>query len=185
MLVDADVRRASVGALLQHVEGKPGLVDAILDPACSLDQVLVMRPQFNLSFIHAGLSPSSSPYELLKSARFGALFEEARERFDYVILDTPPLAAVQDCRLIARWVDGFLVVVASDRTPRRLIEEALSVIEPAKLWAWCSMVTRTARTLDTTGTARATFRRDPWSPAACRCLRGASGHPRRGRQKAR
>jgi protein-tyrosine kinase len=134
LLVDADVRRPSIGALLRHVEAKPGLVDAILNPACTLEQVLVVRPQFNLSFIHSGPSLPRSPYELLKSARLGELLEEARERFDYVILDTPPLAAVQDCRLIARWVDGFIVVVAALRTPRRLVEEALALIEPAKIF---------------------------------------------------
>jgi Mrp family chromosome partitioning ATPase len=40
---------------------------------------------------------------------------------------------VQDCRVISRWVDGFLLVVAAHRTPRRLVQEALSVIEPSKL----------------------------------------------------
>jgi capsular exopolysaccharide synthesis family protein len=133
LLVDADVRRPAIGALLRHVEGKPGLVDLILNPGCSLEQALVVRPQFNLSFVHAGRSLSGTPYELLKSVRLGELLENARERFDYVILDTPPLAAVQDCKLIARWVDGFLVVVAAYQTPRRLIEEALSVIDPAKI----------------------------------------------------
>jgi capsular exopolysaccharide synthesis family protein len=134
LLVDGDVRRPSIGTLLRHVEAKPGLVDAILNPARTLDQVLVDRPQFNLSFIHAGRNLSSSPYELLKSTRLGDLLEEARQRFDYVVVDTPPLAAVQDCRLIARWVDGFLVVVAAHRTPRRLVEEALAVIEPTKIF---------------------------------------------------
>ncbi len=133
LLIDADLRRPSIGALLRHVDAKPGLVDAILDPACTLEQVLVVRSQFNLSFIHAGRPLASSPYELLKSARLGALLEEARGRYDYVVIDTPPLAEVQDCRLIASWVDGFLVVVAAHRTPRRLVEEALAIVEPAKI----------------------------------------------------
>jgi capsular exopolysaccharide synthesis family protein len=134
LIIDADVRRPSIGGLLRHVGAHTGLVDAILDPACSLDQVLVARPQFNLSFIPSGQNMPSSPYELLKSARLGLLLEEARQRFDYVIVDTPPLPAVQDCRLIARWVDGFIVVVAANRTPRRLVEEALAIIEPAKIF---------------------------------------------------
>jgi Mrp family chromosome partitioning ATPase len=86
-----------------------------------------------LSFIHAGHHIPRSPYELLKSARLGELLDEVRRRFDYVIVDTPPLTAVQDCRLIARWVDGFLIVVAAHRTPRRLVEEALTVVERAKI----------------------------------------------------
>ena len=133
LLVDADLRRPSIGALLRHVDATPGLVDAILDPACTLDALLEFRPQFNLSFVQAGRRLSGSPYELLKSSRLGDVLEEARRRFDYVIVDAPPLAVVQDCRLIAPWVDGFLVVVAANRTPRRLVEEALGVIEPARI----------------------------------------------------
>jgi capsular exopolysaccharide synthesis family protein len=133
LLVDADVRRPAIGSLFGHVDAVPGLIDAILDPTHTLEQVLQVRPQFNLSFIHGGHSVPRSPYELLKSTRLGELLDEAQRRFDYVVVDTPPLAAVQDCRLIARWVDGFLVVVAAHRTPRRLVEEALSVVEPAKI----------------------------------------------------
>jgi capsular exopolysaccharide synthesis family protein len=133
LLIDADVRRPAIARLLGRVGTAPGLVDAILNPEHTFDELLQAWPQFNLSFIHAGHSAPRSPYELLKSARLGELLEEARQRFDYVIVDTPPLAAVQDCRLIARWVDGFLVVVAAHRTPRRLVEEALTVVEHAKI----------------------------------------------------
>jgi capsular exopolysaccharide synthesis family protein len=133
VLVDADVRRPAIARVLGPGSTGPGLVDAILDPVYTFDQLVVARPQFNLSFIHAGHTQPRSPYELLKSARLGDLLDEARRRFDYVVVDTPPLASVQDCRLIARWVDGFLVVVAAHRTPRRLVKEALTVVERAKI----------------------------------------------------
>ena len=133
LLVDADLRRPAIAGLLGHEKAAPGLIDAILNPAYTLEHLVQDRPQFNLSFIHAGQSIPRSPYELLKSVRLGELLEEARRQFDYVVVDTPPLAAVQDCRLIARWVDGFLVVVSAHRTPRRLAEEALTVVERAKI----------------------------------------------------
>jgi capsular exopolysaccharide synthesis family protein len=134
LLIDADVRRPAVATMLRHPDLKPGLADAILDPACTLDQIIQGLPQFNLAFIHAGRSLPRNPYELLKSGRCTELLEEARQRFDYVVVDTPPLAVVQDCRLIASWVDGFLVVVAANRTPRRLVEEALAALDPAKIF---------------------------------------------------
>ena len=49
------------------------------------------------------------------------------------MLDTPPLCPVQDCRVIAHWIDGFLLVVAAHHTPRRLVEEALNVVERSKM----------------------------------------------------
>jgi capsular exopolysaccharide synthesis family protein len=133
LLIEADLRRPSIGALLGFEEAMgPGLVHAILDPTLNLGQVVRSRPPFNLDVILAGQVPPS-PYEILKSPRLGDLLDAARQQYDYVILDTPPLVALQDCRVIARWVDGLLVVVAAHRTPRRLVEEALTVVDPAKI----------------------------------------------------
>jgi Mrp family chromosome partitioning ATPase len=70
---------------------------------------------------------------VLKSPRVGEFFAEARHDYDYVVVDAPPLCSVQDCRIIAQWVDGFLLVVAAHWTPRRLVDEALSVVEPDKM----------------------------------------------------
>ena len=133
LLVDADLRRPSVARLLAlGASDGPGLVNAILDPRLTLEQVARPRPPFNLSVIQAGQTPPS-PYEVLKSPRLGELLDEARRRYDYIVVDTPPLCPVQDCRVIAHWVDGFLLVVAAHRTPRGLVEEALNVVERGKM----------------------------------------------------
>jgi capsular exopolysaccharide synthesis family protein len=133
LLVDADLRRPSVARLLAlGASDGPGLVNAILDPRLSLERVARPRPPFNLSVIPAGQTPPS-PYEVLKSPRLGELLDEARRRYDYIVVDAPPLCTVQDCRVIAHWVDGFLLVVAAHQTPRRLVEEALNVVERSKM----------------------------------------------------
>jgi len=133
LLVDADLRRPSVASLLAlGGSDGPGLVNAILDPSLSLERVARPRPPFNLSVIPAGQAPPS-PYEVLKSPRLGELLDEARRRYDYIVVDAPPLCTVQDCRVIAQWVDGFLLVVAAHHTPRRLVEEALNVVERSKV----------------------------------------------------
>jgi len=133
LLVDADLRRPSVARLLAlGASDGPGLVNAILDPTLALERVARPRPPFNISVIPAGQVPPS-PYEVLKSPRLGELLEEARLRYDYVVVDAPPLCPVQDCRVIAHWVDGFLLVVAAHHTPRRLVDEALSVVERGKI----------------------------------------------------
>ena len=82
--------------------------------------------------VAAGHAPLS-PYEVLKSPRLGELFEEARRQYDYIVVDTPPLTPIQDCRVIGRWVDGFLLVVTAHRTPRRLVEDALTTLDPSKV----------------------------------------------------
>ena len=133
LLIEADLRRPSIGTVLGFNGSRTlGLVDAILDPSLSLSDIVQPRPPFNLSVVLAGQVPAS-PYEVLKSPRLGALLDEARSQYDFIVMDTPPLALVQDCRVVARWVDGVVVVVAAHQTPRSLLETALDVADPSKL----------------------------------------------------
>jgi capsular exopolysaccharide synthesis family protein len=135
LLIDADLRRPSIAEHLglvgpAHVE-RPGLLDVLTDSRFRLEDVVESRPEFNLSVIPAGLPPRA-PYEVLQSARFMELIEEARHEYDYVILDTPPLVAVPDGRLIIKSVDGFVLVVRAHKTPRKLVDEALGLSDPQK-----------------------------------------------------
>jgi capsular exopolysaccharide synthesis family protein len=133
LLVDADFRGANMATLLGlDADAAPGLVEAILDPKLTLAAVVQVRPDVNLSILPAGRRPSA-PYEMLKSPRVAELLAEARAKYDYVIVDTPPLVSVPDTRVTGKLVDGFLIVVAANRTPRRLLEEALTLMEPAKV----------------------------------------------------
>ena len=133
LLVDADLRHPSVGESLGvGPSGGPGLAAAILDPGSELDAVVQRRGASNLAILPAGWCPVV-PYEVLQSPRVGELLEAARQAYDYVLLDTPPLLLVPDCRLVAKWVDAFVMVVAAHRTPRKLLEEALNLMDPGKL----------------------------------------------------
>jgi capsular exopolysaccharide synthesis family protein len=133
LLVEADLRRPSIGPLLGL--GDPnalGLVHAILDPRLTLAHIAQPLTMFNLSVVVAGQTPPS-PYEVLKSPRLAALLDEARRDYDFVILDTPPLVPVQDYRVIARLVDGMVLVVAAHRTPRPMLEAAFEILDPARM----------------------------------------------------
>ena len=133
LLVDADLRRASAGGRLGLRNAREsGLVNAILDPGLRLEEVVRRRAPFNLSVLPAGRLPAA-PYEVLKSPRLGHLLDEARRQYDFIVLDTPPIVVAQDCPVIAKWVDGFLLVVAADKTPAKLVEEALNRMEAGKI----------------------------------------------------
>ena len=135
LVVDADLRRPSVAQYLglDH-QSAPGLSTVLLDPACSLGQVVRRMEGFNLSVVPSGPA-QDAPYELLNSARLESFLKEARELYDCVLIDTPPLLPLPDCRLIGKWVDGFLLIVGADKTPRRLVADALNLLDPAKVIA--------------------------------------------------
>ena len=132
LLVDADLRNPSVASRLALRDTERGLVDLVLDPGLSLDDVARRRAPFNLWVLPAG-PPTTSPYELLKSARLGEVLDEARHEYDYVVLDTPPLVPIPDCRVIGRYVDSFLLVVTANKTGSDVFEEALRVLGPSKI----------------------------------------------------
>jgi len=133
LVIDADLRRPSVGKYLGLDPLRlPGLGDAIQNPACELRDVICRLERFNLSVVPAGM-PNPTPYELLNSPRLESLLTEACSLYDQVLIDTPPLISLPDCRLIGKWVHGFLVVVGAHKTPRRLVAEALNLLEPAKV----------------------------------------------------
>lgn len=133
LLIDADLRRSSIARQLGHaVAGQRGFVEAILDPALGLEAVARPCRPFNLSVVHSG-GGSGTPYEVLRSPRLGALFQAARAQYSHVIVDTPPLVAFPDARVMGAWIDGFLLVVGAHKTPRKLLEEALNAVDPAKL----------------------------------------------------
>jgi capsular exopolysaccharide synthesis family protein len=132
LLIDADLRAPTVRDKLGLREvPSPGLVGAIVDRRVSLADAVRRRLPFAMDILPAGDRPTA-PFELLKSSRLTELFREARAAYDYVIVDTPPLVAVPDCRVLAGVVDGFIIVVTAHRTPKRLVEEALNVVEPSK-----------------------------------------------------
>lgn len=129
---DLDLRTPSVGKRLGLTVQNPGAVDLIVDPGLTIDDVVRRHPQFPIWVIPGG-GPLLVPYEVLKSPRLGALLREAREQYDYVVVDTAPLAPVPDSRLIADRVDGFVMVVSAHRTPRKFLEDALNLMEPHQI----------------------------------------------------
>ena len=133
LVVCADLHRETVTEYLGITDPRlPGLAEAICDPQIELGQVVRRLEALNVSILFPG-DVRTRPYELLAAPRFGALVEEAQRVYDYVLIDTPPVAPLADCRLLARCVDGFIVVVAANKTPRKLLGEALRLLEPSKV----------------------------------------------------
>jgi len=131
LLIDADLRRPAVARQLALGSGG-GLTDAVTNPQVTIDQVTERLEPYNLSVIPAG-SLNCAVHHVLRSPRLEQILAAARERYDFIVLDTPPLLPVFDSALLANAVDGVLIVVAANQTPRKLLSESLNVLDPAKV----------------------------------------------------
>ena len=132
LLVDADLRRPSILARLGMGNRTPkGLVDVVADDSVPLEKTVRRVSNTNLFILPPG-KLRSSPYEVLKSARLAAIFTEARRSFDSVVVDTPPIVAFPDFRLVEKVVDASILVVAAHHTPGDAIDEAVALLDPTK-----------------------------------------------------
>lgn len=75
----------------------------------------------------------SNPSILFENERFGAMIEECRKIFDYVIIDTPPLANVADALTVAGSCDGSILVVRSGETPKKAVENTLQLLNRTEI----------------------------------------------------
>jgi capsular exopolysaccharide synthesis family protein len=132
LLIDADLRRPAVARQLAMTEGGGGLTEVVGNPAATLDGVTQKLQAYNLSVIPAG-ARIGAVHHVLRSPRLDQVLAEARQRYDFIVLDTPPLLPVFDSALLANSVDGVLMVVAANSTPRKLLGEALNLLDPAKV----------------------------------------------------
>ena len=134
LVICADLHRETATEYLGLARtGSPGLAEVIANEQYTLHDGLRRLEALNISVVPAGIA-HTRPYELLASRRFEELLQDARKHYDYVLVDTPPVAPLADCRLLARWVDGFIVVVAANKTPRKLLGEALNLLAPARIF---------------------------------------------------
>jgi succinoglycan biosynthesis transport protein ExoP len=121
LLIDADMRRASLGRLLDVPVG-PGLVD-VLGGEIDLDEALITVQAGGFHFLSAG-SAGKDPSRVLKSTRFSELLARLRQTYDLVIIDTPPVLPVADALIMGRWVDGAVMAARFDASRLPLVERA-------------------------------------------------------------
>ena len=132
LLVDADLRRPSIlDRLGMGNRTLRGLVDVVSDPSVTLEEVVRRVARTNLFLLPPG-KLRTSPYEVLKSARLATIFTEARRSYDSVVIDTPPIVAFPDFRLVEKVVDASILVVAAHQTPAGAIDDAVALLDPTK-----------------------------------------------------
>jgi capsular exopolysaccharide synthesis family protein len=126
LLIDADLRRPTVHKLFR-ASREIGMVDVL---AGNIDLLTAVQgtTATGLSLLTAGESPVN-PAELLSSARFAEMVEQARQEFDFVLIDTPPLLAVSDPCIVSPQCDALLLVVRMMKNRRLAVKRSRELLE--------------------------------------------------------
>jgi len=124
LLIDADLRRPRLSEAT-GLNVARGLADAL--KAEDEDKVSAIRLTEHLTLLPAG-RPDPEPLSGLTSSRMQHLLEEGAERFDWVIIDTPPIAAATDAGLLSAMVDGTVFVVRAGLAPYQAVRHAIDVL---------------------------------------------------------
>jgi capsular exopolysaccharide synthesis family protein len=121
LIIDADLRRPSLFGVLK-LPSAPGLTEALL----STEDAPLQTHKISefLTVLTAGRA-SSDPMAGLTSPRMRQILDDAREKFDWVIIDTPPVGLLTDANLLTAMVDGAVMVVRAGQTPYTLVKRAV------------------------------------------------------------
>ena len=126
LLVDADLRRPVINTIFRQ-PATPGLSSYLAGDSL-LDAVIQKTAVPNLSIVASGPTPPN-PAELVGSRRMREFLDAVGERFDLVLLDSPPVLAVSDVGSLVPMVDGVLLVVASGLAARVALRRAKEAIQ--------------------------------------------------------
>lgn len=123
LVVDADLYRPSCHRALR-TRSVLGLTDFLAGQA-PLERVIVPTGVPKLSLLSRG-SVAPNPTELVGSHKMHESLEMLKKRFDFLLIDSPPVTPVSDAVLLARMVDGVIFVVRGQKTPKHLIKAAVT-----------------------------------------------------------
>lgn len=126
LLLDADLRLPNIASSLQ-LPNEFGLLDHI-EQGSSLDDMIVSEVYPNLDVLPSG-GKSKNPTQVLVSAQFEAMLADLRDRYDRIVVDSPPLAAVSDALNLLPFVDGIVYVIKFNTVKRKT-----AVANVRRLW---------------------------------------------------
>jgi capsular exopolysaccharide synthesis family protein len=125
VLVDADLRRPGVANML-GLRANKGLCDVVAGRA-SIDDCLWRFGADELYVLPAGNTPNDLS-DTLYDPRLGDTLAALKQRFDFVVVDTPPVLPLADVPTLCRDLDGAVMVVRAGVTPKDLVDSAISAL---------------------------------------------------------
>jgi succinoglycan biosynthesis transport protein ExoP len=126
LMVDADLRRPRLHTFFD-INNSVGLTN-YLTTDLALEDVILQTPVDNLYFLPSGILPADAA-GILNSRRMSELLQDVKQRFDLVLVDSPPILGVSDAAVLASEVDLTMVVVQHRKLPRNMLLRVKQAVE--------------------------------------------------------
>ena len=129
IIIDADMRKPRLHKVFD-VASDRGLSDIFVDDNLSIEDIICTTKVDNLDFIPCGSVPRN-PAELLESDKFRNIIDALREKYDFIVFDSPPGFSLVDSLVIGKYTDGLIMVVRSFSTPKAAASQFASRLHEA------------------------------------------------------
>lgn len=127
LVIGADLRRPSLARKCNFPAKHPGLSNYVAGSA-ALDDCIIKFGNDQLSVMPAGIVPSN-PLEMLSSQKFRDTLELLQTKYDRIVIDSAPVAAVSDALMLASYADAVIFVIKSDATATALVKKSITQLE--------------------------------------------------------
>ncbi|QWB95410.1 CpsD/CapB family tyrosine-protein kinase [Mycoplasmatota bacterium] len=126
ILLDLDLRKPKINRAFS-VPNKNGITDYI-SSKITLEEAIKTSEDLGIDFMVAGEN-TSLVTNVLESNKMKELIDSLRERYDYVLLDTPPVMAVSDAIVVSRYTDGIIFIIAQGKAKKKLVKESIQTLK--------------------------------------------------------
>jgi succinoglycan biosynthesis transport protein ExoP len=141
LVIDCDLHRRTVTAELAP-SAREGLLEVLKEPS-RLQELVFKYERSGFDVLPCALS-ERNPHaaELLGSQQMEKLLNTARESYDFIILEIPPIMSVVDIKMVERFIDSFVFVIEWGKTKRGLVEEALDEVRGIRNRVLCALLNK-------------------------------------------
>jgi tyrosine-protein kinase Etk/Wzc len=127
ILIDLDLRRPMIHKMF-GLEKDHGMSDFLMDKTVKLESLIIPSKIKNLDLITSGHVPPN-PSELISSKRMDEALELLKEKYDYVLIDAPPIIAVTDSMILAKKVDLVNITVRVGQADKKVVKRTKELLE--------------------------------------------------------
>lgn len=131
LLVEGDIRRRTLDEYFKQKAGADGLLSVISGDA-TLEDTVVFHDRLNADVLVAQKSKMNAA-DVFSSEKFKSFIEDVRNKYDYIVIDTPPVLVVPDARVIGQHCDAIMFSVKWDSTNKAQVRAALKALSSVNL----------------------------------------------------